>query len=127
MYAEELGVRDHVRIQCKVCSSDRSKASEQCVSVDRKGDWVVWNCHHCGDGGAAPLTDWKPKKVQKATFAVDVNAGIKDITKEYLSIRGISEAVWSAANIFSVEREFRTGKQDAIAFPNIVDGESGWS
>ena len=123
MYAEELGVRDHVRIQCKVCSSDRSKASEQCVSVDRKGDWVVWNCHHCGDGGAAPLTDWKPKKVQKATFAVDVNAGIKDITKEYLSIRGISEEVWSAANIFSVEREFRTGKQDAIAFPNIVDGK----
>jgi len=123
MYAEELGVRDHVRIQCKVCSSDRSKAGEQCVSVDRKGDWVVWNCHHCGDGGAAPLTDWKPKKVQKATFAVDVNAGIKDITKEYLSIRGISEVVWSAANIFSVEREFRTGKQDAIAFPNIVDGK----
>jgi twinkle protein len=123
MYAEELGVRDHVRIQCKVCSNDRSKASEQCVSVDRKGDWVVWNCHHCGDGGAAPLTDWKPKKAYKATFAVDVNAGIKDITKEYLSIRGISEDVWSAANIFSVEREFRTGKQDAIAFPNIVDGK----
>ena len=123
MYAEELGVRDHVRIQCKVCSNDRSKASEQCVSVDRKGDWVVWNCHHCGDGGAAPLTDWKPKKAYKATFAVDVNAGIKDITKEYLSIRGISEEVWSAANIFSVEREFRTGKQDAIAFPNIVDGK----
>jgi len=123
MYIDELGVRDHVRIQCKVCSSDRSKASEQCVSVDRKGDWIVWNCHHCDDKGAAPLSNWKLKKPVKATFAVDVSVGVKDTIKEYLSIRGITEEIWSAAKVFGVEREFRTGKQDAIAFPNIIDGK----
>jgi len=123
MYVEELGSRDHVRIQCKVCSSDRTKASDTCVSVDRKGDWVVWNCHHCEDKGAAPLSNWKPKKTLKATFAVDVSVGVKDTIKEYLSIRGITEEIWSAAKVFGVEREFRTGRQDAIAFPNIIEGK----
>jgi twinkle protein len=57
------------------------------------------------------------------SFAIDVNAGLKDESKEYLSIRGIAEETWNAASLFSIERDFRTGKQQAIGFPNILDGK----
>ena len=124
MYTEELGSRDHVRIPCKSCSDERAKANDPCVSVDRKGDWVVWLCHHCGDKGSAPLSAWKPKIIKKRpVFAIDVNAKMIDVAREYLSIRGISAETWMVAGLFSVQREFRSGRQDAIAFPNIVEGK----
>jgi hypothetical protein len=124
MYAEELGGRDHVRIVCKVCSTDRNKDRDPCVSVDRKGDWVVWNCHHCADKGAAPLTEWKPKKVTRPAFTIDLGVGLIDEAKEYLGIRGIGESVWGAARLFSTQMNFRSGgMQKAIGFPNLINGK----
>ena len=124
MYAEELGIKDHVRIVCKVCSTDRNKERDPCVSVDRKGDWVVWNCHHCDDNGAAPLTEWKPKRVTRPSFAIDLGVGLIDEAKEYLGIRGIGESVWGAARLFSCQMNFRNGgTQKAIGFPNLIGGK----
>jgi twinkle protein len=124
MYAEELGTRDHVRIQCKSCSEDRTNSKDPCVSVDRKGDWVVWNCHHCGDKGAAPLTEWMPKTaVPRPSFAIDLSVGLTEEAKEYLSIRGLKEKVCYEARLFSCRRSFRGGEQPAIGFPNIINGK----
>jgi len=123
MYIEALRSKDHLRLPCKICSGERKKDTEPCVSVDKRGDWVVWNCHHCGDKGAAPITDWKVKKPQRPSFAIDLKSGLTEAAKEYLSIRGIGEVVWDAAHLFSCERDFRTGKQEAIGFPNLVDGK----
>ena len=123
MYAEQLGVKDHVRIACKVCSSERNKSTEPCVSVDRKGDWVVWLCHHCSDKGAAPLYVNKIRKQARPSFAIDLNAGVHSEAQEYLQARGIGELVWTAYQLFSTERTFRSGTQTAIGFPNIVDGK----
>jgi len=125
MYAESLGNQDHVRIQCKVCSEDRTKADDRCVSVTRKGDWVMWNCHHCDDKGSAPMNEWQPKKQSaKPSFTVDISVGLQDEVKEYLSIRGIKEEVSKEARLFSCKRVFRgAAEQTAIAFPNVVEGK----
>jgi twinkle protein len=93
------------------------------VSVDRKGDWVVWNCHHCGDKGSAPINEWKSKKkVERPSFKVDVNSGIANDAVEYLLLRGISEATCKLAQLFTCDRSFRSGQQTAIGFPNILNG-----
>ena len=125
MYLAELGGRDHVRVVCKVCSEERKKTNDPCVSVDRKGDWVVWNCHHCDDKGAAPLVDWKEKKttVMRPSFAIDLSVGLSDEAKEYLSIRGIGETIWNEARLFSCQRDFRGVTQPAIGFPNLLDNK----
>ena len=117
MYAEELGIKDHVRIVCKVCSTDRNKERDPCVSVDRKGDWVVWNCHHCADKGAAPLTEWKTKKVVRPSFAIDLGVGLIDEAKPY-PINGL----FDASTYFDTvnEKYFKgNGKGESTGFLNI--------
>lgn len=124
MYAAELASKSHARVPCKVCSEKRKHSNEPCVSIDRTGDFFVWFCHHCGDKGAAPLTEWQPKRKEKAAFAVEVTAGLNQPSMDYLNARGISPEIFNRANLFSVEREFRnTGLQPAIGFPNIVEGK----
>jgi len=124
MYAEQLGSRSHMRVACAVCSAERNKHNEPCVSVDRKGDWVVWLCHHCADKGSAPINGFKKTvKTQRPSFAVDVTGGITPEAKEYLGIRGIGEKTIADAKLFSVEREFRSGRQQGIGFPNILEGK----
>jgi twinkle protein len=52
-----------------------------------------------------------------------VTGGITPEAKEYLGIRGIGEKTIADAKLFSVEREFRSGRQQGIGFPNILEGK----
>jgi twinkle protein len=124
MYAAVVLNKDYARTTCVVCSDGRKHNNDECVSVGRKGDWVVWNCHHCGDKGSAPVNEWKPKnKVERPTFKVDVNFGMAPEAIEYLALRGILEETAKLAQLFTCERSFRSGKQMSIGFPNILNGK----
>ncbi len=39
---------DSKKTTCPMCSHNRKKAAERCLSVFAGPGWVEWKCHHCG-------------------------------------------------------------------------------
>lgn len=130
MYANAIGARDHLRAPCVVCGPGRKKERDPCVSVDRKGDWIVWLCHHCGDKGNEQMqtrSKWSEpvyqKPVVRPSFVIDVSSPLSFEALNHLSSRGIDDKTAIKAKLFSVQKDFRSGSQPSIGFPNYEKGK----
>jgi len=85
MFLELLQGRDHSRTQCPVCSHQRAKKKELCLSLDRVHDGVVYQCHHCGHSGK----EWF---VEKAFDPPKKIRGLLTRELDWLKTRGLSLA-----------------------------------
>jgi RNase P subunit RPR2 len=36
------------RTICPLCSPERRKSKDRCMSIHDRGEFVEWHCHHCG-------------------------------------------------------------------------------
>lgn len=117
-----LGHRDHARTPCPVCSQDRKKHKEPCLSIDRKDTGIVWSCHHCGWSGMAPNKTPQRYIMPVAQRNVDNTLNVKAIS--YLISRGISEQTAKSAGLYSANRFIQKvgGEVSCIAFPYMRDG-----
>ena len=100
-----------------MCSSDLKKNLKD-LSVRRKDDGLVYNCHHCGANGFYS-TENKLSAVPTVHF--DLQAKHLD----FLASRGISKETANKAKLFSSEKWFHrlNAVAPCIAFPYYKDGK----
>mgnify|MGYP003333064551 CR=1 FL=1 len=110
---------DHdARFVCPECSPARKKKNLKDLSVRRKDDGLVYNCHHCGANGFYS-TENKLSAVPTVHF--DLQAKHLD----FLASRGISKETANKAKLFSSEKWFHrlNAVAPCIAFPYYKDGK----
>lgn len=118
-----------IKTQCPKCSSDRTKKSERCLSVNL--DDGVFQCHHCEWNGKAESFgqfrsgNWeKPRKVyRKPTYTPQSEPADKLL--EWFAARHIPAEVVRRNKIERREVYFPAtqSNQPAIAFPYFRDGQ----
>lgn len=111
---------DHdARYVCPECSQERRKKNLKDLSVRRKDDGLVYNCHHCGISGFYKEQEIKLSAVP--TTRIDLQKKHFD----FLASRGISEETAKKAKLFASEKWFHrlNGMADCIGFPYYKDGK----
>ena len=103
----------HERTFCPVCSPDRKKSREKCLSVDI--DEKIWFCHHCGESGGHKEAKTYFKPVFKKPESKLPNNVI-----EYFKKIGIPEKVLANNNI-GYGKSFSDA--NGIQYPYYKDGE----
>lgn len=96
MLSDLLQGKQHARVPCPECSPSRRKKKDPCLSLDRKEDGVIYQCHHCGWSGfertVMEIRSYKPEnKIEKSNW---------------LQTRGISEATIKRVDIYECSKFF---------------------
>lgn len=67
-----LTIKDFWRVEgeymqpCPICSPHRKKKKAKCLGVKRDGDFIIYNCLHCGEHGKIQVGgDYEFNKVRR--------------------------------------------------------------
>lgn len=113
-------VSGEVKTLCPRCSHTRSNTRDRCLSVNL--DEGLWHCHHCDWSGTVNERDGygsRPRPAPPKPYArpdyEPVDGALHPAAVEWLTSRGITEAVWIRNRIGYL--------QNAIAFPYYRGGD----
>jgi len=112
------------RLRCPYCADSRRPANQSAktLTVTIDGDFALYNCHHCNEGGKFSLRQEQRSYIQERHREVKLPAPASRVLTqahvEYLSSRGISLETAVKAGVYSVDNYIRdVGNVPCLAFP----------